>query len=264
MGSAVTSSDVPFDFGNRQPLLQGFTVNANGEDFTLAVNHFKSKGSCGSATGNNADSGDGQGCWNGLRTEAAEGLISLAEENGDVLSPRVLIMGDLNAYAKESPILAIESAGYTNLVNAFDGDSAYSYSFGGEIGYLDHALSSASLTEYVVDATVWHINADEPRVFDYNEEFKSQTQLANYYAPDAFRSSDHDPVLVVLNFPEDIVIGDLDGDNDVDYNDVMAFYQAFLSGQALDSSFDYNSDGIVNFFDLQALMAMCTRAGCAI
>ncbi|WP_420934605.1 ExeM/NucH family extracellular endonuclease [Alteromonas sp. A081] len=263
-GSPVTSSEAPFDFGNRQPLLQSFTVNGNGEDFTLAVNHFKSKGSCGSATGGNADSGDGQGCWNALRTDAAQALLSLIEQNSDVLSPRVLVMGDLNAYAKEEPILAIESAGYSNLVNQFDGDSAYSYSFGGEIGYLDHALSSASLTEFVVDATVWHINADEPRVFDYNVEFKTDMQLSTYYAPDAYRSSDHDPVVVVLNFPEEVTVGDLDGDNDVDYNDIMAFYQAFLSGQPLDSSFDFNNDGNVNFFDLQALMAMCTRAGCAI
>jgi predicted extracellular nuclease/endonuclease I len=263
-GSPVTSSEAPFDFGNRQPLLQSFTVNGNGEDFTLAVNHFKSKGSCGSATGDNADSGDGQGCWNALRTDAAQALLSLVEQNNDVLSPRVLVMGDLNAYAKEEPILAIESAGYSNLVNQFDGDGAYSYSFGGEIGYLDHALSSASLTEFVVDATVWHINADEPRVFDYNVEFKSDTQLSSYYAPDAYRSSDHDPVVVVLNFPEEVTVGDLDGDNDVDYNDIMAFYQAVLSGQPLDNSYDFNNDGNVNFFDLQALMAMCTRAGCAI
>ncbi len=122
----------------------------------------------------------------------------------------------MNAYAKEEPILALEEAGYSNLVNFFDGDSAYSYSFGGEVGYLDHALSSPSLTEYVVDATVWHINADEPRVFDYNVEYKTENQLSSYYGADAYRSSDHDPVVVVLNFPEEVTVGDFDGDNDVD------------------------------------------------
>ena len=263
-GNPVTSSNAPFDYGNRQPLLQSFSVNSNGEDFTLAINHFKSKGSCGSATGNNADLGDGQGCWNELRTQAAQGIISLVEQNSDILSDRVIVMGDLNAYAKEEPILALEEAGYSNLVNFFDGDSAYSYSFGGEMGYLDHALSSPSLTEYVVDATVWHINADEPRVFDYNVEFKSETQLSSYYGADAYRSSDHDPVVVVLNFPEEVTVGDFDGDNDVDYNDIMAFYQLFLQGQATAESYDFNGDGQISFFDIQALMAMCTRANCAI
>ena len=262
-GNPVTTSEPPFDDGNRQPLLQSFNVNSNGEAFTLAINHFKSK-NCGGATGNDADSGDGQGCWNEKRTQAAQGLISLVEQNSDVLSDRVIVMGDLNAYAKEDPILALEEAGYSNLVNFFDGDSAYSYSFGGEVGYIDHALSSPSLTEYVVDATIWHINADEPRVFDYNVNYKTETQLSNYYGADAYRSSDHDPVVVVLNFPEEVTVGDFDGDNDVDYNDIMAFYQLFLQGQATGENYDFNGDGQISFFDIQALMAMCTRANCAI
>ena len=47
--------------------------------------------------------------------------------------------------------------------------------------------------------TEWHINADEPTVLDYNDDFKSPGQIASFYAPDSFRSSDHDPVLVGLN-----------------------------------------------------------------
>ena len=267
-GAAVTSSDTPFDYGNRQPLLQSFSVNSNDEAFTLAVNHFKSKGSCGSATGNDADSGDGQGCWNELRTQAAEGLIALVQQNSEVLSDRVIVMGDLNAYAKEDPILALESAGYSNLVNVFDGDSAYSYSFGGEMGYLDHALSSSSLTEYVVDATVWHINADEPRVFDYNVEYKTETQLSSYYGADAYRSSDHDPVVVVIDFPEtsepEPIVGDFDGDSDVDNYDVVAFYTLLLRNQATVEEHDFNGDSRLNIYDLYALMSMCTRTACAV
>ena len=45
---------------------------------------------------------------------------------------------------------------------------------------------------------MWHINADEPRVLDYNEEFKSPGQLVSLYSPDAYRSSDHDPLVVRL------------------------------------------------------------------
>ena len=46
----------------------------------------------------------------------------------------------------------------------------------------------------------YHINADEPSVLDYNTDFKTAglTSLI-LYAPDRFRISDHDPVMVGLN-----------------------------------------------------------------
>jgi predicted extracellular nuclease len=44
--------------------------------------------------------------------------------------------------------------------------------------------------------TVWHINADEPPVLGYERAFKSAAQRDRLYAPDPFRSSDHDPVVV--------------------------------------------------------------------
>jgi predicted extracellular nuclease len=39
---------------------------------------------------------------------------------------------------------------------------------------------------------VWHINADEPRILDYNEEFNPPS----LYDPGPFRASDHDPVVI--------------------------------------------------------------------
>jgi len=60
---------------------------------------------------------------------------------------------------------------------------------------MDHGLANAALTAQVTGANTWHINADEPSVIDYNTEHKSQ----DFYAPDAYRASDHDPVVVGLN-----------------------------------------------------------------
>ena len=57
------------------------------------------------------------------------------------LIPTCLIIGDLNSYAKEDPITAVKSAGYTNLIESRLGADAYSYAFDGQWGYLDHALS---------------------------------------------------------------------------------------------------------------------------
>ena len=120
----------------------------------------------------------------------------------------------------------------------------------------------------MADATVWHINADEPRVFDYNVEYKSETQLSSYYGADAYRSSDHDPVIVVLDFPEtsepEPVIGDFDGDSDIDNTDIVAFYTLLLQRQATVEEHDFNNDGRLNIYDLYALMSMCTRTACAV
>ena len=46
--------------------------------------------------------------------------------------------------------------------------------------------------------TIWHVNADEPRALDYNEEYKSAGQVISLYSDDPYRSSDHDPVIVGL------------------------------------------------------------------
>ena len=111
---------------------------------------------------------------------------------------RELIIGDLNSYDKEDPIDVLTGNGYTDMLLAKQGENAYSYVFDGLLGYLDYALAGTSLAEDVTGAEVWRINADEPGLLDYNEEFKSADQVAELFAPDPYRSSDHDPVVVGL------------------------------------------------------------------
>lgn len=198
-GTAATTSSGAFADKNRQPLAQTFQDPLTGEKFTIAVNHFKSKGGTGS--GADADQGDGQGNWNATRTNAANDLTNWLTGNptGDN-DPDYLIVGDLNAYAQEDPVTAIENAGYTDLVGQFNSNSEYySYVFDGQAGTLDHALASSSLASQVTGATEWHINADEPRALDYNTEYKSPGQVNSLYAADQFRSSDHDPVVIGLD-----------------------------------------------------------------
>ena len=114
--------------------------------------------------------------------------------------PDALIIGDLNSYAMEDPIAALRGfGGYTDLVKRVTrARTAYSYVFDGQFGYLDHALANRSLLPQVTGATTWHINADEPDILDYDTSFKPPAQDA-LYEPNAYRSSDHDPVLVGLN-----------------------------------------------------------------
>ena len=119
----------------------------------------------------------------------------------------ILIIGDLNSYGKEDPILSLTSSGFVNEIEKFLGATAYSYVFDGQAGYLDHALASTSLDPHVSGVTEWHINADEPSVIDYNVEFKNTPGCPNgasclspdLYAPTPYRSSDHDPVIIGLN-----------------------------------------------------------------
>jgi uncharacterized protein len=177
---------------NRPPLAQTFAA-ANGESFTLVVSHFKSKG-CEGATGPDIDQGDGQGCFNAARVQQADALrafIAGIQASGD---PDVLVIGDLNAYAKEDPVVALTSAGYVDQLARFTG-FGYSYVFDGAAGRLDHVLATPSLSPQVSGAVEWHINADEPSVSDYNLEFKPQ----DLYSPTPYRSSDHDPVVIGLS-----------------------------------------------------------------
>ena len=265
VGAAVTLNTGVFSFGNRQPLVQSFRQLSNNEVFTFAVNHFKSKGSCPSGTTNpDRDLKDGQGCWTATRVQAANELTSwLATKPTGTADADVLIMGDLNAYAKETPITTLVNKGFVNLVEKYQGNHGYSYVFGGEAGYLDHALASTSLSTQAVYAMEWHINADETTLFDYNTELKTPQQVVDFYQPSPFRASDHDPVVVELDLKTRSP-ADLDLDGDVDANDVNLFNAKLKSGVRLGLEYDFNKDGVVSALDARAMTAMCTYARCAI
>ena len=110
-----------------------------------------------------------------------------------------LVIGDLNAYAKEDPLTMLASAGYVNVFDVLGKTPGHGYVFNNLSGHLDHALLNSKAQDYLVDAADWHINADEPIALDYNLEFKTGQQPTDFYAPDAYRSSDHDPVIVDLD-----------------------------------------------------------------
>ncbi|KWI50662.1 endonuclease [Burkholderia pseudomultivorans] len=198
VGRAAT---LAIDDKNRQPLAQSFRRLGGKQALTIAVNHLKSK-NCPDATNDDLDQGDGQGCWNPTRTRAAAKLADwLAGTPTGVAGQGVLLIGDFNSYTYEDPIRLLESRGYRNLVSRWIGDKAYSYVYNGEAGYLDHALASLPLASHVKAVHEWHINADEPVALQYTLAYKTAAQQQTYYAPDAYRSSDHDPVLIDIALP---------------------------------------------------------------
>lgn len=206
--AVLDASDDPRfnDALNRPSLIQTFEEVATGERLTIAVNHLKSKGSsCGAG---DDDLSTGQGNCNGTRTAAARALAAhLATDPTGSGDPDFLVIGDLNSYALEDPITALTTAGFTRL----DGPDAYSFVFEGQIGALDHAFATASLAPQVTGVTEWHVNADEIGLFDYNDGIKDAGEAAferestarplhdPLAAPDPFRVSDHDPIIVGLS-----------------------------------------------------------------
>lgn len=213
VGNPVVYDD--FTQKNRVTMAQSFQAVLGGKTFTVVPNHLKSKGSCPDDKNSpEANQGDGQGCWNPTRVTAVQKLIQwIATNPTKAEKPNYLLIGDMNSYAKEDPILAFEKANYKILLNdekVGQGKSAYSYVFGvasdatgnGGAGNLDHAIADANLYPMVKRTFAWHINADEPTALDYNEEYKTEEQISAFYAPDAFRSSDHDPVIVDLDLNE--------------------------------------------------------------
>ncbi len=183
------------------------------------MNHLKSKGSpCndvvnpgdpafgvdGYALGEDVDVGtNGDPLYTGncnlTRTAAAQVLGGwMAMDPTGTGAENTLIIGDLNSYANEDPITALEALGYVDLNEAFNGTSwangGHTYVFDGELGALDYAMSNAALTPFVTGAAAWHINADEPFAIDY-QNFNPPGQAT----VDEWKSSDHDPVIIGLS-----------------------------------------------------------------
>lgn len=213
----LDSTDDPrfIDTKNRPSLAQTFQDLTTGGRFTVVINHLKSKGSDCNDVGD-PDLGDGQGNCSQTRRLAAEALVDwLATDPTGSGDPDFLIIGDLNSYAMEDSIDAVKAGpddilgtgdDYTNLISFFQGEYAYSYTFDGQAGYLDHALANTSLFSQITGAMEWHINSDEPDVLDYDTTFKPAEQEA-LYEPNAYRTSDHDPVIVglnLLNYPPEL------------------------------------------------------------
>lgn len=184
----------------RPPLAQTFRQlvdRGSRQPFTVVVNHFKSKSSSCASIGD-PDTGDGQANCNLTRVAQSEALLGFVDELGET-SSGVLVIGDLNSYAMEDPIKTLEAGGLTELVKEFVGPDAYSFVFDGQLGYLDTALATRSMLKLVKGLTVFHINADEPDILDFDTSFKQPAQQA-LYEPLPYRVSDHDPIIIELQF----------------------------------------------------------------
>ncbi|TXR53300.1 ExeM/NucH family extracellular endonuclease [Reinekea thalattae] len=229
---SVSYDDGSFESGDnyqRDAVLATFKHPKSDKPLIIAVNHLKSKGSVcyeDVMTGSLIDD-DLQGSCEAFRVS---GAYYLAEQLKRMKGYKMII-GDLNAYGSEDAILLLtqkhrsdyeinaaaytyvnnrqaesiplhgaegavlrKTYGYLNLTEHFE-DDAYSYSYNDEVGTLDYMLGSEDLKDIVIDAAHWNINAGESSYFQYDYSYGEVTLYG-----DAFRSSDHDPAIVVLEF----------------------------------------------------------------
>lgn len=166
----------------RYPLAQKFKVRQSGKPFVAIANHFKSKGS-------GADDGTGQGLSNPSREAQATALSAWANDTFD--DDAVFLVGDFNAYSKETPVQLIEDAGFTNVEARYEADPTYQY--GGRLGSLDHVFANKKALKLVTGAAVWNINSDESVAMQYS---RSNYNVTQFVTSEPFAASDHDPVFV--------------------------------------------------------------------
>lgn len=222
--------------------MQIFREKSTGETFIYSINHFKAK----SGTGAGADANGPQGQFNYTRTQEAKAVLerySTFSQQAD--DQDILIMGDLNAYGMEDPIIELTSGGrMVDLHRYFHADTSYSYTFRGQAGYLDHALCSSSMLPQVTGMMAFHINSDEDDRYTYDKSSDATM----------FRCSDHDPVVVGLKLDKtarEIEINIqghifLPGQN-IDIRNVMlyntaAFYRIYTPTGTLISSGELDSN----------------------
>ncbi|MFD0932516.1 ExeM/NucH family extracellular endonuclease [Psychroflexus salinarum] len=218
------------DTSNRPSLAQTFRQHSTDGVLTVAVNHLRSKGSPCSG---DPDLNDGAGNCNQTRTEAAAALVDwLATDPTSSEDEDFLIIGDLNAYKNETPIDNIllgsddnanTADDFTNLIDDYLGEGAYSYVYGGQVGYLDYALANSSLANQITGTSIWHVNADEINLFDYNDDvtdsseasYERESDALPIYEANAYRASDHDPVLVGLDLNSTLATKEASFDNQI-------------------------------------------------
>ncbi len=192
------------NFSNaREPLAQEFVAidgdgGEYGESFVVIVNHFKSKGSGTPAPD------PWQGNANADRINQANALGDWANEQWP--DKPVFIVGDLNSYSAEDPILKLGEHGYTRVMEHMAeqaGDDHYldltTYQFQSLHGTLDQALGNEAALDMVNDADVYAINAPEAIALEYS---RYNNYVTLYHDSSQYRSSDHDPVKIGVNVGE--------------------------------------------------------------
>lgn len=185
-----------FDYLHRPLLLQQYQFQGNSLYF--ATTHLKSK--AGKCRSDRKEKLYFAAC-NQQRVKASKKILSYlsVHTQGTITGlPQlpVILMADLNSYAKEPPLLVFENAGFRRAWDlAADKPLAAGYRFQGAMGNLDHALLNAAAQAVFKKRTSWAINSLYSDSLGYRHLKSDSPALAT-----PIRSSDHDPLSIVVNF----------------------------------------------------------------
>ncbi|MFW5466460.1 ExeM/NucH family extracellular endonuclease [Knoellia sp. CPCC 206391] len=175
----------------REPVAQAFKKvgSPDASAFGVIVNHFKSKGS-------GTPDPNGQGNANDRRILQANALVNFANDFQTQRGiSRMFLAGDFNAYTEEDPIQVLKAAGYDHLESTSN-PAEESYNFDGQIGSLDHVLVNEAAAADVNAVDIWDINSYESVYYEYS---RFNTNVTDLYAPNPYRSSDHNPEVIGIN-----------------------------------------------------------------
>ena len=200
-----------------------FRELATGEKFIYSINHFKAMNTGGADRREN-------------EARAVIKLYNSYRQNANIRENDLLVMGDLNCYAKTAPISVFTNNGMIDLHRSFHADSSYSYMFSGLASYIDHAICNEALYRQITGMAAYHINSDEDDKYTYD---KSSDRTM-------FRCSDHDPVMVGLaldstlsqSFEPYVSTADMSADS-------LAFYYIYTTNEDPMVYFDiYSINGL--------------------
>ena len=171
-------------FKVRPALKQSFDIG--GEALTIVLSHFKSRrGKC--AEDKNIALVEGN-CYS-VRLRSAQIMTEHLKDSDE----SIILLGDLNAYSKELALRWFVSNGFVNgkYTSLYKQGIAYTYSYNGLLGSLDHVLFNEKAKQKINTIVDWHINSVAPALFGL--ELNKNEKLHN-----VLRSSDHDLILIEL------------------------------------------------------------------
>jgi predicted extracellular nuclease len=142
--------------------------------FTVVSNHFKSK------FGGTPENDFFEDC----RVEQAQVL----RDNVSTL-PRVMLLGDFNAFRDSRTVAALTENGYANTVDEIPADRRFSFVFQGRVQFLDHVIVSPALRRRVEAVDSSKLDSDTPF-----PRFENDPGTG-------FATSDHDPLIAHLRQP---------------------------------------------------------------
>lgn len=155
-------------------MMIGFEELSTGEKFVLSLNHLLSKVS---------------ETTDDTRMEGCRKLITKTNsviKNNTFQDPDILFLGDYNNYTMEAPNQYLVESGLVDQLMRFDSTN-YSYSYEGEVGYLDRCFSTQSMNKQITAVHPYHLNTDTYYRYGYK-----------YADTSMYRYADHDPILVGL------------------------------------------------------------------